>query len=156
MASWTEFKTAAPELAERMERRFAAHKHKMLATLRRDGSPRITGCEIQLTLGEMWLGMMGGSLKARDLQRDPRFALHAAPDTAELGEGDAKVAGLAVEVTDQATIDAWAGGLEQEAPGPFHLFRVDVREASLVAVEGDHLAIDVWKEGEGVRRIERK
>jgi hypothetical protein len=40
-----------------------------LATLRRDGSPRISGTEVEFTDGQVWLGMMPGSLKALDLRR---------------------------------------------------------------------------------------
>ena len=40
MASWAEIEAAAPELAARARERFDAFRHKTLATLRRDGSPR--------------------------------------------------------------------------------------------------------------------
>ena len=53
MASWTEFSAAAPELAERVKKRFDAHKHKTMATLRKDGSPRISGTEVEFRDGEL-------------------------------------------------------------------------------------------------------
>ena len=43
MPSWSEFEAAAPELAARVRVRLDAHVHKTLATLRADGSPRISG-----------------------------------------------------------------------------------------------------------------
>ena len=67
----------------------------MLATLRRDGSPRISGIEVTFADGQLWLGMMPDSRKALDLQRDPRFALHSAPLDADLKDGDAKISGRA-------------------------------------------------------------
>ena len=70
MASWNEIESAAPELAARALAAFDAHRHKVLATLRRDGSPRISGIEASFTDGELWLGMMPSSRKALDLRRD--------------------------------------------------------------------------------------
>jgi len=78
MATWQEFTGAAPELAQAVQARLDEHRHKLLATLRKDGSPRISGVETTVRNGELWLGMMWQSRKALDLQRDPRLALHSA------------------------------------------------------------------------------
>ena len=69
--------------------------------------------------------------------------------------GDAKVAGLAVEVTDE---DVLAGFAEDTPPGPFHLFRLDLTEVVLVRLgePADHLVIESWHEGRGLRRVERR
>jgi hypothetical protein len=72
VASWSEVEAAAPELAERVKERFAATGLGLLATLRADGSPRISGIEPLFALDELWLGMMDGSRKATDLLRPPR------------------------------------------------------------------------------------
>jgi hypothetical protein len=157
MASWDEFRKAAPELAEAARERFDAGRHKVLATLRRDGSPRVSAIEASFAEGQLWLGMMEGSVKAQDLRRDPRLALHgpsADPPDPEDWLGDAKLAGTAVEVTDEATREAIVKG----APGPFHLFRVELSEVTLVRVGDppDHLVIESWSESRGVRRTERR
>ncbi len=47
MARWAEFEKDAPEFAARVRVVLDRHKHKTLATLRGDGSPRISGAEIQ-------------------------------------------------------------------------------------------------------------
>jgi hypothetical protein len=172
MATWTEVTNAAPELAAAVQERFDAHIHKTLATLRADGSPRISGIEASFRDGEVWLGMMPDSRKARDLQRDPRFALHSATVDPKMADGDAKLVGRAVEVTDQGTIDWFAGQAGKEGqegkegeekgdarPEPFHLFRVDVEEIVLTTLGGDppdRLVIETWREGRGVSRVERK
>ncbi len=155
MATWTELEAGAPELAARVQRRFEASKHNLLATLRRDGSPRISGIEVQHSGGQLWVGMMGGSRKAADLQRDPRLALHSAPVDLELVDGDAKVSGRAHEVVDPDEIRVWLGDLGTQPPGPFHLFRLEVDEVSIVRVEGDHLVIDAWRPDRGAWRVER-
>ena len=155
MARWSDVLAEAPELAALVEQRFKAHKHAVLATLRRDGSPRVSGVETQWVFGDLWMGMMGGSRKALDLLRDPRFALHSAPDDPELPDGDARVSGRAEAVEDPPRIAAWRGTLEGELTGPFHLFRVDVEEVVTVRVAVDRLVIDRWKAGRGVVTVER-
>ena len=134
-----------------------------MATLRADGSPRISGIEATFRDGELWLGMMPDSLKARDLQRDPRVALHSATVDPDLSDGDAKIAGSAIEVTDQPTKDEFVGRHRgetgDEPPQPFHLFRVDVTEVVLITLGGDppdHLVIEAWCENGGLSRVERR
>jgi hypothetical protein len=160
MPSWNDVTLAAPDLAARAQALFDAHRHKTMATLRRDGSPRISGIEVRFDDGEMWLGMMPGSLKARDLQRDPRLAVHSTSDDPDDDDpvawpGDAKVAGRAVEVTDPAVLEGFA---EHTPPGPFHLFKIDVTElvVAKVADSADRLVIDSWTPAKGLRRIERE
>ena len=70
MASWSEFAAAAPTLAARVQERFDAHKHKTMATIRKDGGPRISGTECQFQDGELFIGSMWKAVKALDLQRD--------------------------------------------------------------------------------------
>jgi len=159
MTSWNEVEAAAPELAGRARAAFDAHKHKLLATLRRDGSPRISGIEATVADGELWLGMMPGSRKALDLRRDPRLALHSAsldpPDDPTAWAGDAKLAGRAVEVHDPALKARFVG---DGPPDGAHLFRVDVTELvhTRVGDPADHLVIELWQPGKGVRRMQRR
>lgn len=155
MASWDELSAESATLAERVRTRICAHKHILVATLRRDGSPRISGVEVQFSGGQLWVGMMGGSRKVADLQRDPRLALHSAPVDLDLGDGDAKVSGHAFEEVDEAEVAAWLGDLGSPPPGPFHLFRVEVDDVSIVRVAGDRLVIDAWRTGQGTWRVER-
>jgi hypothetical protein len=156
MTSWADFQAIAPDLAAALQRRFAAHKHALLATLRRDTSPRISGIETTFREGELWLAMMPDSWKAADLRRDPRFALHAAPIDLDLVDGDAKVGGRAIEVTDAATVARYAAGLEQDfSPSDIGLFRTELTDASLTRVQGDWLVIDSWREGEAPKQRRR-
>jgi hypothetical protein len=151
MASWAEFASAEPLLARRIEERFGIRKHKTLATLRKDGSPRISGTEVEFADGEIFLGMMPGSLKLHDLERDARLALHSPtedpPDGRPQGwAGEAKLAGIAVEV-DALALPV-AGGRR---------FRVDITEAVLTHLNeaGDQLVIESWHPGKGAQRLER-
>jgi hypothetical protein len=144
MPSWSEFASEAPELAARVRALLDAHVHKTIATLRRDGSPRISGVEVQFDGGELWTGSMPGAVKARDLRRDGRFALHSGSDDPPAWKGDAKLAGLAEEVP---------------RPGEAaHCFRLDLREVSTVALDVDRsaLVIEVWTPEGGMRRFTRR
>ena len=142
MASWAEFAAEAPELAPRVRAHLDAHVHKTLATLRADGSPRISGIETQFEGDDLRIGSMRGAVKALDLQRDPRFALHSGSDDPPGWAGDAKLSGIAVEVP---------------GPGDAHHFRLDLREVSTVQLNEERtaLVIEVWKPGAGVRRVTR-
>ena len=169
MASWQDVEAAVPDLAAAVRTVFDAHKHKVLATLRADGSPRVSGNEVTFKDGEAWLGMMHRSLKALDLLRDPRLAVHSATADAELKLGDAKLSGRAVEETDAETIRRFGadaaeehGGAESpenaDPPEPFHLFRIDITEVSIVRIGDppDHLVIESWSSAAGYRRTERR
>jgi len=184
VASWGEIEAEQPRFAAAVRERLEAGKHKTIATLRADGSPRISGTEADLIGGELWFGSMWGARKARDLQRDPRFALHGASEDPPGWSGDAKLSGRAEEVTDEGRIEAFrraqaeragdeaarddgaaAEGEEVEAPDDpseqparFHLFRAEIAEVVLVSLNEtrDALVIEHWAEGRGLRRIERR
>jgi hypothetical protein len=176
MATWADVEREAPELAGRVKASFDGHKHKTMATLRRDGSPRISGTELDFVAGELMFGSMWGAVKARDLQRDPRVALHSATCDAEMVAGDAKVSGRAVEIVDDAEKDAYmamhaervgadepAAGTQAEGePGPeaepYHLFRIELTEVAHTRIGDppDHLVIERWREGAGTHRVERR
>jgi hypothetical protein len=156
MPSWSEFEAAAPELAAKVRERLDAHGHKTLATLRADGSPRISGTESRIAEGELWIGSMWHALKARDLQRDPRYALHSGSDEPSDWSGDAKLAGVAEEITDPELVRKHNGAAAEQ--GPSHLFRLDLREVSAVGLNDarDGLVIEVWTPEDGVREIRRR
>src|SRR5947208_14384254 len=101
MTAWREFEAAEPEFAARVRALFDAHKHKTIATLRADGSPRISGIETAFEDGHLTFGSMPNARKGADLRRDPRFALHSATVDPVEGEeakwpGEAKISGRAV------------------------------------------------------------
>ena len=161
MAAWRDVEGATPDLAGRVRARFEAHGLALLATIRRDGAPRINGLEPLFAEGELWLGMMPDSLKGRDLRRDARFALHSATVDKDVTDGDARISGAAVAVTDEAGKARFRDAFEAATgtappPGPMDLFRADVTEVVLLWPNVDHLVIESWREGRGDRRIERR
>ncbi len=153
--NWAGFAAAEPGLAGTVEARFGAYPHHVLATLRKDGSPRTAGLEVRFLTGELWLGMMPDSLKALDLRRDPRFALQANPgDGTGMGGGDVRIAGRAVEVADPRTKAGYVR--EVEPPEPFHLFRTELTEVVRTRVEDDkYLVVEIWQPGRPLRTVRR-
>jgi Pyridoxamine 5'-phosphate oxidase len=154
MASWAEIEAQAPELAGLARAFLDAHTHKTLATLRRDGSPRISGTETNFRADDVYIGSMWKAVKALDLQRDPRFAIHSGSADPPDWRGDAKIAGRAEEITDPETV----ARINEGAPGGrSHLFRLDVTEVVVVRLgdPADHLVIDSWHEGRGLSSIRR-
>lgn len=156
MSSWQEVEKAAPELAAAVRERFEAHGLGLVATLRRDGGPRICGIEPLFARGDLWLGMMPESLKAADLRRDPRLALHSATVDKDVTAGDARITGRAEEVADSARRDAYLAALREATgfePDALGLFRVEVTELSFVLPKDNTLTISSWREGAGVRVV---
>lgn len=156
MASWRDLDNDAPDFAARVRSRFDAGTNKTIATLRRDGSPRISATELEFVDGEITLGMMGGSMKLFDVLRDPRIAVHsptieppkAPSEWPSDWPGDAKLAGRLVEV---------AAPTEDAEPGAA-FFRIDLVEVALTYVgdPADHLVIESWHPDHGYRRRTRR
>lgn len=149
MASWQDFVDSAPEFASRVEALFTARKHHTMATLRKDGSPRISGTEVDFNEGQLYLGMMAGTGRAEDLRRDPRVAVHSQgvdPPEGDPGawSGEAKLSGRAVEL---------AVGAQQASDR----FRIDVADVVLtrVGTPANHLFIERWSPDAGLVRRER-
>ncbi len=151
MATWKQFEEEAAELAAQVRARFEAHESHVLATIRKDGSPRVSGIEVDFKGAELTFGSMLGAVKARDLQRDGRCAIHAHP-----GDGDAKIAGVAAEVLGHEEKQAMTTGTEP--PGDFHAFRLDLAEAVLTTVDQEEqlMVIQLWRPGQAVKVIKRR
>ena len=148
MASWAEFEAAEPEFASRVRALMASRKHLTMATLRRDRSPRISGTELEFAGGQLRIGSMQGAMKALDLQRDPRVAIHGPTDDPPAGnpsgwKGEAKIAGTAIEV---------------DSGSAAHHFLIDIQEAVITHLNeaGNRLVVESWNPARGYRALERE
>ena len=151
MVAWAEFAEAEPELSARVVGLFTAHRHHTMASIRRDGSPRISGTEVTLEDGQLVLGMMPGTRRADDLRRDPRMAIHSHsvdPPEPDQGTwpGEAKVSGRAHPKPPGAS-----------GPSDADWFRIDISAVVLTRLgdPADHLLIESWTEGRGYRSERR-
>ncbi|MET9492417.1 pyridoxamine 5'-phosphate oxidase family protein [Nocardia sp. NPDC006630] len=155
MTSWTEFAEAAPRIAEIFTRRHAATGNLcLLATLRADGSPRISPLEPRVFEGELWLVGMPGTTKFQDLARDPRFCLHTATVDTEVTDGDAKLFGAVHDVRDPVLHQRWAEDLFAESGFDLRgevfdrFYAADITGASAVEVGNGHMDVTIWKPGQ--------
>ncbi len=170
MARWAELQAAEPEFAERLRVVFDSRRHKVLATLRKDGSPRLSGIEVSLEDGEAWIGSMPGSRKGADLARDPRLAVQVTsedpdPENPSAWAGDARLSGSASIVDDLSRLRAMASGEDASADaeqvvaeeGAGLLYRVDITDAVLarVADTNDHMVIESWSPKRGYQSVDR-
>jgi hypothetical protein len=155
MARWAEIEAVDREFADRVQALFDAHRHKVLATLRRDGSPRVSGIEVSFADGDVWIGSMPVSRKAADLARDPRLALHCTsddpPEDPTTWKGDAKLAGRAVVEDDPARLKSMGEGGDSSGV----LYRIDITEVVLTGMGDppDHLDVLVWTPEWGLRTL---
>jgi len=165
MTTWTELAEQAPETAAVFLRRHQKTGLALLATLRADGFPRISPFEPDVSSGRLWIGSMAGSRKSADLRRDPRCCVHSATEDKEVADGDAKLWGRAVEVTDDgerraytASVKAHTGNDLDEIDSGFDLFWLDLTAASSVQLGegGDHLRITTWQAGAREQVVERR
>jgi len=153
---WDEFADACPELAQLGEERLRAHELCLLGTLRKNGYPRISPCEPDFVDGELMLGMMWRSPKALDLLRDPRCVVHSVVTTRMGTDGDFKLYGRAVDVTDDARRSRYRATIkaridwEPEEPN-FHVFAIDVESAGFVIFGEERYGL-AWDPQRGLRR----
>jgi hypothetical protein len=151
MTAWHKVEQAEPEFAARVRALFDAHRHKTIATVRADGSPRISGIEAAFEDGQLVFGSMSNARKGADLRRDPRFALHSATvDPVEGDEarwpGEAKISGRAVPAGPDT------GGPEGDR------YRADITEVvhTHLNEKATLLVIEWWTPTHGLRRAERE
>ena len=148
MPAWKAFEAEEPEFAARVRQLFEAGRHKTIATLRADGSPRISGIECEFTdEGELRFGSMSGARKGADLQRDPRFALHGPTFHPAEGEesgwpGEAKISGRAVVSEQSPDAESYVADI------------VEVVITHLNA-EATRLVIESWTPDRGLQLVER-
>lgn len=143
MSSWADLVRDAPDFARRLRAVFDAGTNKTIATIRADGSPRISGTELGIDDERVLLGAMPHSRKLADLRRDPRIALHSPtldppPDPRDW-PGDGKLSGTVVAVPPPKGMP----------DGSY--FELDIREAVLtsIAPSGKELRIESWHPARG-------
>jgi hypothetical protein len=161
MMTFSELHTTAPEIAEPIAGRFRTSGLGMLGTLRRDGSPRVSPIEVAIHDGRLYVGMMPGSTKFHDVERDPRISLVTAlADKDDLG-GEGKLFGVAARITDAAAAArilraaADASGFDPEAVAGSPMYEVLVSGAAWQRVEGDTFVTTSWSPHDGVRHRRR-
>jgi hypothetical protein len=162
MTTWTELTAHAPRITTIFTRRHAATGHLcLLATLRKDGFPRISPIEPKIFEGELLLIGMPDTTKFYDLGRDPRFCLHTATVDTHVADGDAKLWGVVHNVPDPDLHQRFAEhlftqtGFDLRGQKFDHFYAADITAASAVEVIDDHMDVTIWKPGEPERVVRK-
>jgi len=119
-----------------------ASRYSLLATIRADGFPRISGVVAHFGDGRLRLAMRTSAAMAADLRREPRIAFHSGPVEGEGPLMDAKLQGTAAEETDPRIVERFLDSLPHGAGGDVALFTIALSD------DESHHVITSWKVGE--------
>ena len=141
---WEEFRRSDPELAALGEERFDRTGLVLIATLRKNGWPRISPVEPLITDGRLYLGMMWQSRKALDLLRDPRCSVHSTISYKDATEGEFKLYGRAIDTRDPGLRQRYSRALYEKINwdpasdgSQFHLFSIDISSVAFAMLNKD-------------------
>jgi len=145
--SWRILEEQQPELAafgaERLNDKVA-----YLATVRKDGSPRVHPVTPIIGQGHLFVFMEPTSPKGHDLRRDPRFAMHAGVTDTSGMSGEFILSGRAHRVEDPG-LRALAAKLSSYSPADrYILFEFDLEAAASTTYPEDKPLRQSWKREE--------
>ena len=161
MASFADVERVEPDLADRVRAILSSTTNAVLGTIRRDGSPRLSGADPYFHDGQLRIWSMPQARKGQDLRRDPRVALHSIPwdsrqlrdGAADVGAADAKINGTAVLSTDAGDVTAFRAWLKSERgfepPEDWDLFTIDIDALTIISADGGQLVVDRWSTSDG-------
>jgi hypothetical protein len=171
MASWTRFETEAPDLAAVAELLWpgivalqrgrtppdpgAVFAIGYIATVRRDGAPRLHPfCPI-LAAGRLFAAIPPSSPKGGDLRRDPRCVIHALPGpdddelciraTAREVSDDAVTRALVQRIVGKSGVGGMIDSVANHPLFELDLERVDVARWVDVGRSGTHAVRHQWR-----------
>ena len=130
--SWTKFEEGSPELATKGALRLNG-QIAYLATIKRDGSPRLHPVRPFIGKGHLFIFIDQTSHKGNDLLRDERYALYNSVETENELLYELFIAGSAkrvtkLEIREQAEMIVGSSVPDQYRLFTFHLERVLVTE----------------------------
>jgi Pyridoxamine 5'-phosphate oxidase len=159
MARWADLEAAAPELTTSGQELIDRFRFVFIATLRRDGTPRISAVEARIVEGELAMSMIPGTLKARDLLRDPRLAVNAPLQNPDDPNQELKLRGRALEVHDDGLKESLAAAIEATSgwrpPFDWHFFSLDIEDAAFITWNAGVMRMIHWSDECGVEQVER-
>jgi hypothetical protein len=142
MVSWNEFESRAPETAQAGRALLFQHGGPglaFLATVRRDGGPRLHPICPTIVDGYLYALILPSSPKCGDLKRDGRYALHTFPPRDR--DDEFLVMGCAYFINDRAQEarvrdDQMARGMTSTQDE--ELFRFDIERVMYAKYPGGH------------------
>ena len=104
MKSWNDFSNEEPEIATLGKKLlFRSREHiglAFIATLRKDGAPRLHPISVIISKGHLYVVIPSTSPKCADLTRDGRYAIQAFPPSCNEEPEEFYLAGCAKRITD--------------------------------------------------------
>jgi hypothetical protein len=159
--TFADFEAAAPTIAAFARRKIDETGLSLVGTTRSDGWPRVSGWELFVCAGRLYVGSMPNAVKVRDLRRDPRCCVITPLRDKDDLEGEAKLFCVAHEVADA---EEWEvarrtfldeRGFDMGGPGGSHLFEMAIQGAAFQRAVGDEFLTTSWVAGERVRERKR-
>ena len=159
MARWAELEAAAPGIALPARALIERHRFMLAGTIRRDGTPRISPVETHIVRGHLMVVMIAGTLKARDVARDPRIVLNAPVVDPSAPVEELKLRGRAVPVGDPEQREATSAAIEAASgwrPKPeWHFLSIELEDAAYIAWNAGVMEMTRWTPEAGVQRTTR-
>lgn len=143
MSSWTDLERDAPELASLVRQR-VVDRTSYLATVTKSGGPRVHPVTLRLHLDQPFVRMYPTSPKARDLQREARFALHSQVDSSGTGS-EIYLVGQATVVTDEEWVRGALAPLSDPDPSRYIVFAFELDDMKVVVYENDQPIVTRWR-----------
>ncbi|MFN8384545.1 MAG: pyridoxamine 5'-phosphate oxidase family protein [Anaerolineales bacterium] len=145
--SWKTFETQSPEIAEFGKARLH-NKVAYLATIRKDGSPRVHPFTPIIGEGHFFVFMEPTSPKGHDLRRDGRYAVHCSVTDTSGESGEVIVTGRATFIED-SEVRALAVRVCPYTPAErYILFEFDLESVLITEYKDDGVARRQWKDNE--------
>jgi hypothetical protein len=159
--NWTEFSQSAPELANLFRERLERTGLALLGTIRKDGTPRISPLEAGVFEDHLLIGGMWQSKKFLDLMRDPRCLVHTTISNKDGKEGEVKLRGKVVEITDPEFRERCGRQALKTTgwrpPEPYHLYWLDIEHAAFIQFSGSgNQTVKIWRAGTDAKSRVRK
>jgi hypothetical protein len=145
--SWQRLESQSPEIAEFGRIRFQSGV-AYLATIRKDGSPRLHPFTPIIGEGHFFVFMEPSSPKGHDLRRDPRFTVHCSVTDMSGQSGEFIVTGKARLVEDPDLRAVAVKLAPYSAADRYILFEFDVESAALTEYVDGEATHKRWKYAE--------
>jgi hypothetical protein len=144
--TWQAFQTSHPQLADFGKNRLAG-RVAYLATVRKDGSPRVHPVTPIIGEGHLFVFMEPTSPKGQDIRRNGRYALHCGVEDNAGGRGEFIVSGAAFLTNDPGLREVAARHSGYAPKDRYILFEFHVEEVRATTYEGDRPVRQRWRAG---------
>jgi len=142
-SSWRDFEIAEPAMAafgrDRLDGKVA-----YLATVRRDGTPRVHPVTVILGSNACYLFIDPASRKLRDLSQDARYSLHCAMSDSSGSSGEFQMCGRVMPIEEEARRADAQSASTFKPPDRFLLFELLLEEVVSTVYRGGRPDRRIW------------